>query len=221
MGLRWWRGLAVAAIGIALAVTVARQPGNDSVLRTIPLAQTQTPVNMQIDTRTGRTFVATSGAGGGVATFNTRSGRALRRVPMPNPAVLLVDEQSGHVFVGDRGSGPATTYHLTMLDARSGIPLRRISIAGAPEGMALDAHGARVYVAVTTYQCATWPACGGNSMSQIEVLDARGGQVLRALAVPGQVAAVAVDGRRHLLIVVSNVSDTASEIIVLDALSAM
>jgi hypothetical protein len=103
------RGLAYASRGAALAVLDARR---GTLLRTIPLGRDYASP-AAVDVRTGQVFVLSAGPSdtdgvplgrGWVAVMDGPGGRLLGRVAVGvGPDAVGVDEQTGHVFVLNRG----------------------------------------------------------------------------------------------------------------------
>ena len=100
------------------------------------------PQGVGVDAASGRVFVA----GGGSGTVEVYDGDTLRHVQSVTVGGdaddVRVDNATHTVFVG-YGSGG-----IAILDARSGKHLDNISLAGHPEGFALERRGPRVFVNV-------------------------------------------------------------------------
>ncbi len=186
--------VAVAAIVAAAMLTFPRDEG--PILNTVSLGAPNGPISpllslpLAIDERTGRAFISFDD-GAGIRVLDTRTGALLRTVAAPQSATALVaDRSSERVFaVCDRD--------LLMLDARGGAVLR--DLPDSPLALAVDEPGGHVYVLV---------AAGGKR--ELDVLDARTGRPLRALArydlapfptEKDSIATLAVDGRRNRVIV--------------------
>lgn len=104
-----------------------------------------------VDARTGRVFVANN-AGGTVSTLDATTGRLLRTAPVgPHPFVMAIDIRSGRVFVASLGAmdaaglltGPGS---VSVLDARSGMPLRTVPVGVEPAVIAVDERAGRAFV---------------------------------------------------------------------------
>jgi YVTN family beta-propeller protein len=168
-----------------------------AVLKTIPV---ESATLVAVDVRRGRVFVAEEmGEHGAVSTLEETTGRLLRTVPIAGmPAVLVVDPQSGHVYVGPTSGGGAIAGRLSMLDATSGVVLRSIDLLRAQgvamadldvHGLAVDDRTGHVFVARTgTYQ--SEPMASGVSM-----LDAASGALLKRIDVGEFPTAVVVDAQ--------------------------
>ncbi len=106
----------------------------------------------------------------------------LRRIPLLNPDVLAVDEQTGRVFVG--GGEGVGAGHVYMLDAQSGTVLRTVAVGTLPRAIVVDVLTNRVFVTLTSGQD-----------GYVSTLDARSGSVLRTVQVGGTIAAPALNER--------------------------
>lgn len=149
-----------------------------------PLEVGAWPVDLALDTRTARLFVAnraTRTRPGSVVVVNTRTTQIVRRVPIEGEAVA-VDERTARVFVADVSAG---SVHL--LDARSGALLRTVGVglATIPVALGVDERTHRVFVTNGTPTC-----CAPGTVT---LLDARTGRRLRTVTLAGSPLAVAVD----------------------------
>jgi len=147
-----------------------------------------------VDTRAHRAFVlnpsvtVNNGAPrGGVTVLDTARVRVVRTIPLAGQVGqsegLALDLPTGHLFVTDAQSST-----VNMLDAATGVVVRRIAVGRTPASLADDAATGHVFV---TNQ-------GGNSLG---MLDARSGRVLRSVPVGRTPARVVVDARRHRVFV--------------------
>jgi YVTN family beta-propeller protein len=142
---------------------------------------------LAVDARTHRVFVVND-IEGTVSVLDARSGANLRTVAVgARPNAIAVDERRGRVYVVNNGDNS-----LNILDAHSGTPLQTVAVGQNPDAVAVDERKGRVYVASEgTTDAAGNPVGPGN----IEVLDARSGQIMRRVAVGVAPSAVAVDER--------------------------
>jgi len=178
------------------------------------------PSTMAVDERTGRVFVYSDGDGFPgytklVSTLEGASGRRLRAVvvahdphgqhmPSQGAGHIVVDEQSGHVFVSS-----AYADSVSMLDATSGRLLRTVG-GTHPGPLAVDTHTRRVFVLNGGNNG------GGTSNGAVTILDSATGRVVGNTPV-GRLAlpvTPVVDTRTGRVFVANNASGTVS---VLDA----
>jgi len=142
------------------------------------------PHETVVDTEAGRAFIVTNGSGmfgisdGYISTFDTRSGALVRTVPAGGsadnnaPVAMGVDERAGRVLaVGVDGK-------TRVLDARSGLLLRMVSlgpILTGPAALAVDAAAGRAIVV------------GGDhdGIGCFAILDTRSGRVLSTATLGG------------------------------------
>lgn len=115
---------------------------SSALVRTVPLA----PGPLAVDELTGRIFIATYGSAacGNVYTLDAVSGRVLR-VACLSPlggsfSAIAVNGRAGRVYI-------ASDSGISVLDARTGVPLRQpsLGIAGAV-GVAVDERIGRAFV---------------------------------------------------------------------------
>lgn len=168
-----------------------------AVLRVVPVGMN--PSAIAVDTGAGHAFVVersvstSSGiqvTGGAVTMLDTRDGRRLRTIAVPQePQAIMVDEHGGRVYAIGAGAlvnGAYGSGTLDVLDARSGGLLRAVSVGSYPNAVAVDARTERVFVA---------NFLGGS----VSVLDRRSLRQRRAvrLGVPAAIdpGALAVDAR--------------------------
>ena len=124
--------------------------------------------------------------------------RAVLTVPLRYPpAGLLIDGSAGRVFVWS-GDG-----HLLVLDSHSGALLRSLDLGVAAAPPLLDEGAGRLYVA------------SGGGGGRLVVVDARSGRAVRTYQMP-EPSALALDRRRHLLIVASG---STAQLRILDSVS--
>jgi len=140
------------------------------------------PSAMAVNERTGRVFVYSDGDGFPgytklASTLDGTSGRLLRAVvvahdphgqhmPSQGAGHIVVDEQSGHVFVSS-----AYADSVSMLDATSGRLLRTVG-GTRPGPMAVDTHTRRVFVLNGGNNG------GGTSNGAVTILDSATGRVV-------------------------------------------
>ncbi len=147
-----------------------------AIIRTAPLESLLT-VQVAVASGAGRIFVV--GRGNGILdVLDAVSGQRLRSVPVPvvdepptpPTAVLAVDERAGHVFVA--GGGDAAGRGLvSILDARSGAPLRTIRVGTYARAVAVDPRTGHVFVL-------------DDHAAMLSTLDTSSGAVLRTVGVP-------------------------------------
>ncbi len=124
-----------------------------------------------------------------------QGGPILRVVAFDHPiGALAVDPTTGRAFVLTLGAGDAPS-RVTMLDARTGAPLRTVAVGvvagGGTAALDVDARGGRVAAAAAN------DAGGGT----VAVLDARTGAVLRRMRTLTSPIDVALDVRRGRVVV--------------------
>ncbi len=179
----------VAAMGVVVGLTTL---GN-ALLATCPpmLSTVGTPV---VDTRTGNLYVTDAYAG--LVIVSGRSGHIVRAGPLAahqDGAQVVVDERSGSVYAAvtlDDRAGQPVLGQVVRLDPATGRPLRRWSLGGAPNNIAVDERTGRVFV----------PDKAGT----ILVLDSRTGRTMRTLHVGGQPGAtIAIDDGANAVLLAS------------------
>jgi DNA-binding beta-propeller fold protein YncE len=115
----------------------------------------ETPIAGAVDERTGRVFVLNAAhfsAAGSVSVLEARTGRLLRTVPLHAiPVAAAVDTRTDQVFIAaraapDRAGLPVGAGSLVVLDARSGLVLRRAALGVNPLAVAVDARAGRAFV---------------------------------------------------------------------------
>lgn len=155
------------------------------LLRTVPVGSR--PQAVAVDPRTSRAFVVNIGDGT-VSVLDTRRWAVIRTVHLgmdAGHASIAVDPRTSRVFVG---AGSV----VTVLDASSGAIVGTTNLNGAINGLAVDAAprggapNGQVFVA---------------QEQGVSVLNARDGRVVRTLLDGTAAGAVAVDARRHRLVV--------------------
>jgi YVTN family beta-propeller protein len=152
-----------------------------------------------------------------VTMLDARDGKVLRVIRVgPNPARVVVDERTGHVFVvhgrgGGRGDFPFVpddAAGTTMLDARTGSVLRTLPVGGSPlddvgnldaMNIAVDERHGRAYVINQTAAASLFSSTAGS----VSVLDANTGRPLRTIPVGRHPVALAVDATSARLFVVN------------------
>jgi len=136
--MKWRNMLVVAALLVAggLWVRASTSYNNGPML---PLDDR--PYAAAVDTAREYAFIATTppySDTGHVTIVDMRTGQLLRTVPVGyNPLALAVDQRGGHVFVIDNGGGGA----ISILDARTGLPVRTITYGlAAPQTALTDSR---------------------------------------------------------------------------------
>lgn len=176
---------------------------NGTVLRTVALTAGGFPTgpgSILIDERTRRAFIDH----GWVHVFDTRTGAlvALRKdSTVPGP--LGLDARTGRVFAATYRDG-----RIRVLDGASGRLLRTVDVGVAPQDLAVDEVGGRVYVVTPGPILATAPPGAVGPVNtrgpgRVWVLDARNGAVLAHTNVgmaPVVVAATTAPLRRALVL---------------------
>jgi YVTN family beta-propeller protein len=181
--------------------------GSGHLLRTVTVGST--PIDVAVDSLTGRVCAPNNGANT-ASVLDARTGALLRTLTVaPHPATAVVDEQTGRVFVmhgrgstlGAYSSFVATFQQVgpvgvTMLDARTGVVLRTLSVGGSvgndtvgwapPTNIAVDMRRGRVFV-IDRYD----PGSAGDG--RVGVLDAGSGELLRTIGVGRHPISLAVD----------------------------
>ncbi len=198
--------LGLAALGLFAGMLVASRASAGPVLATVPLGTT--PIAIAVDARTGRAFVVNNGDNT-ISVLDTHAGTLLRTVAVgQNPTGIAVDERAGRVVVTDaatRVDAPAgqlvsfllsigAPRDVSLLDAMSGYPLRRIPAAASPLPPMVDARRGQAIVA--TY------ANDGLDSERVRVLATANGRLTQSLAMGGISLAGAIDGRDNRLILV-------------------
>src|SRR5207248_11232333 len=148
------RQVAVLIVGVILLVVAAT---TGLALRTTPtgplvwtVALDQSPQNIVVDAQTHRAFITTFpipvGVGSASMTvLDTDTGAILRRLAIGgngNPPPVVV-ERAGRVVVAASvqvRSGPGVAGIVRVLDARSGAPVRTVTVGLFPQGVAVDEH---------------------------------------------------------------------------------
>lgn len=186
-----------------------------SVVRTIDLSLQ--PENAVVDARAGRAFF--SGSAGVVSVVDTHSGQVVRNVRagvVGRGTTLAVAVRAGHTFVIGQGiqsihGFPAAPSTVTMLDTRTGLPLRAISLGIEATTAVVDERSGRVFVAVTGATKGDDTPIGVGSVS---MLNARTGARVGAVRVGWRPVAAAIDARTARVFVANGSSNDVS---VLDA----
>jgi len=172
------------------------------------------PMAVAVDEATRRVFVL---AGDGVSVLDARTGALVRAVPLgpvSSPAVL-VDARLGYAFVTSAAfnsfSQPIPGANaVTVLDAASGVPVRRLALRHGPIAVAVDERTGRLFSA--------------NFDGTVSMLDVNTGRVVRTTSLsPLSVGnAVAVDGRTGRVFVSDyNLIGSRGHISILDARSGI
>jgi YVTN family beta-propeller protein len=214
-------GAVVARHSGHLFVTTAQvglfSSGTGGVLKVVrgqvaPLAMAPgMPLAVAVDERANRVIVVGDADGGTVSVLDATSGRLVHRGVIGMVLIghsLAVDEATGRAFVStanlaaDKGS-------VYVFDSHSGRPLHTIVLPTMPVGMTVDERTGHVFVS-TMGPAALIPSGPGFGRQAIPVstghgsvvmLDARRGSVIRSVPVGIGPGAMAVDARRHHLLV--------------------
>jgi len=192
-------GLALL-VGLACVGVAAHQPAASVLLRTVPLGISWTggvvdPSAIAVAAQADRVFVV-DGNNGTVLMLDAGSGRVLHTETVTAaPSTIVVDERVGRVYVVDDRSP-----EVSVLDARSDRLLNTVTLSdpvlahqnlGAP---VVDARTDRVFIA--RYG-------GSDGKGYVDVLDARMGNLLRAVSVGKYTEAAALDERTGRLFVLN------------------
>src|SRR2546423_3653259 len=179
------RQVAVLVVGVILLVVAATRGLAVRTTPTGPLVWTvaldQFPLSIVVDAQTHRAFIPTIPFGVGSASMNvldTDPGAILRRLAIggngsPPP---VVDERAGRVVIAASvqvRSGPGGAGIVRVLDARSGAPVRAVTVGLFPQGVAVDEQTGRAFV--------TSPGFAGAGL--VGVLDTRTVRLLRTVNV--------------------------------------
>jgi len=157
------------------------------------------PGMVAVDEQANRLFVA--GADDGtVSTLDMRTGRLLRNVVVHGvglvTSALAVDAPSGRVVVVSTpgGGGPSASSQATLLDARTGLVIRTIPVAGAAWSLAVDNARGQAYIPTTP----------------LIVLDIRTGTIRITRAPGGTLVALDAQAMRALVVSPTAVVDEAN-----------
>ncbi len=159
-------------------------------VRTTRLGDVTSPPLLAVDERRGRVFVGRDGA---VSILDATDGQIRRTVSLGAGSsvsvvtALAVDARAGHVFVcwfDDQG------YHVSMLDAGTGVVLRTVDVAATPTALAVDTVRGRVFATGAT-------DAQGNGA--VQAFDARSGASLTTVTAGDSTVALAVDERAGLV----------------------
>jgi len=192
--------LAIVAIALVSGIVVSPFARADPVGRVIPVGAH--PTSIVVDSATGRAFVLNE-AGNSVSVIDTAGGTSIATVPVGvGPRALMVDARRSRVFVLSNAEqtvidgryvsymSPNRPGQVNALDASTGQKIWTRDVGMAPDDMALDAQGARVFVA--------------NRLSKtVSVLDTRTGRPVRTVRVRWDPIAVVVDERTGHALVLS------------------
>lgn len=150
-------------------------------------------LDMAVDTRVGRVFVANTDnsdeggnptARGSVSIFGTRSGALISRTVVGRvPSGLAIAERSGHVFVANQDGST-----VSVLDVHSGHVVRTAKVGHGPSVVVVNEQTNRVFTA---------------NDATVSMLEASTGTVLRTISVSnGRV--IVVNGRGGRVFVFNN-----------------
>ncbi len=179
----------------------------------------QQPAYAVVDMRAGRAVF--SGFDGVVSVVDTRSGQVVRHVRAGGAgrnSSLAVAVRAGHTFVISQGiqsihGYPAAPSTVSMVDTRTGAPLRAVSLGIEATTAAVDERSGHVFVTVVGATRFDDTPVGAGSVS---MLDAQTGALVRTVKVGRRPVATAVDAQTARVFVANGDSNTVS---VLDARS--
>lgn len=201
---------ALVLLAVLAGTLVMRWHQSPPALRIVALAGY--PGSVAVDTRTGDAFVATADPGGHenrVSMYDMATGALLHSVALGgSPVAVALDEPAARVFVtSDRGDGGGRIHILDAGDAHVlGTVVVHRDPAGAADAVAgavaVDTQAGRAFVA------SYLPAEGFRGL--VSVLDVRGGQLLRTVAVGLRPQLVAVCERTGRVFVVNSGSSSVS-----------
>jgi len=148
--------LAIVAIALVSGIVVSPFARADPVGRVIPVGAH--PTSIVVDSATGRAFVLNE-AGNSVSVIDTAGGTSIATIPVGvGPRALMVDARRSRVFVLSNAEqtvidgryvsymSPNRPGQVNALDASTGQKIWTRDVGMAPDDMALDAQGARVFV---------------------------------------------------------------------------
>jgi DNA-binding beta-propeller fold protein YncE len=195
-----------------------------AVVQTTPIGIS--PQALAVDGRYHQAFVLNQGVldangypvgRGSMTVLDTQRGRVLATVPVgTNPVDLAIDDQTHRVFVVNREGGRLRVGYVrgtvTVVDTVRDAVVRTVRVGLMPQAVAVDQVAGRVFV--PSFGCVdlSYGPCRG----AVSILDASTGVVLSNVALL-QPCAVAVDGRVHRALVVSNVGRDHGQLTVLDS----
>jgi DNA-binding beta-propeller fold protein YncE len=191
--------------------------GTGSVLKVVrgqvePLAMAPgMPLAVAVDERANRVIVVGDADGGTVSVLDATSGRLVHRGVIGMVLIgqsLAVDEAAGRAFVITANLA-ADTGSVYVFDSHSGRPLHTIALPTMPVGMTVDERTGHVFVSTMgpAALIKSGPIFGRQSIpvstghGSVVMLDARRGSVIRSVPVGIGPGAMAVDARRHHLLV--------------------
>ncbi len=152
------------------------------------------PSLLAVDARTRRLFVADSG---GTHVLDEGSGRPLRTVAASG--LLAVDARDGRVYIAGgasvaSGSHLMTDATLGMFDSGAGAPVgtTRLGRNRFPLAIGVDDRAGHVFVS---------SAHAGSGSGMVDILDARSGRLLHAVAVGQTPLSLAVDTRHERVVI--------------------
>lgn len=184
--------VALAALGLLAWRLWFGHPANPA-LRVQTVALGNMPLGAVVNARTGRAFVTTSNASGGISTngqlfvLDVRTGAILRHFPI-GTGPLALDDRHGRIFVTTYSttySPPSGTGAVAVFDARSGRLLRTIPSGTFARGIDLDRVHNRAIATSDNTDRTGW----------VQFLDATTGRLLRTMIVPDSVGSLRVDER--------------------------
>lgn len=155
------------------------------------------PREIAVDEQTGRVFVAETG--GGLSVLDATSGRLLRAFALGAQLCLFCTPSlpRGPMLVTEGGGGPPMQVYV--LDATTARLLRTVTTGLDSYDRVMDPRTGQVFlVGGPTGASATSSPFGGPG--RVVVLDGYTGRVVRRLSLGAMPGAVAVDPRRHRLL---------------------
>lgn len=173
-------------------------------------APASSSASIAIDARTDHLFVAYPGGSTGRSTGTIRmldgaTGRLLRTLPIRGDQ-LAVDERLGRAFVVD-----AQANRVRVVDTQSGQVVRTIAAGRDASAVAVDQQAGRLFIGSSSrWTCGGIGPCRYAGPSQLTMLDARTGQVVRTITTgTANLGAIAVDERAgHVFVFYTNITNT-------------
>lgn len=164
------------------------------------------PAALAVDPAGGRALVLSAANTppytSSVSTLDAASGALLRSVDIGQgytAAALTVDAREGRAFALVASPRYRFGGRVSVLDTRGGAVVRAVDLRDEPRAIAVDARRGRAFVATERRDGAgNYTGPGG-----VVMLDARGGSILRTLAIGKNPSSIAVDERRGLVYVAS------------------
>jgi len=185
------RALAVAALATLLqfAVPARAQESGPYKIQRIQLVGGEGGFDYVTADPDGRTlYVARSGPAGQIYVYNLDTLSQIATIPNTSAHGAAVDTATGHGF--------ATSKPVTMFDAKDFSVIKRIDVAGNPDGYLNDAVNHRFYVL-------------SHSSPNITVLDDKDGSILGTIDIGGAPEQAATDGQGKIYVDIEDKSAIA------------